>query len=120
MPATQKSAKIQKNLRISPEADRLMQLMAAYESRSAADLLEDALRIYLQHRALGWRKDLGIPADAYEDGETSVTETVARLEEAIGHALVGAKIGAVAEAVAEPAESAKERLRSRRAGAVAH
>jgi hypothetical protein len=111
MPA--KSKKVQKNLRISPEADRLIQLVAAYEHRPEADLLEDALGIYLQHRAISWRKELGLPVEAFADGETTMAEVLDRFDRAFGEALAGAV------ASAEPRESAKDRLRNRHTSAVA-
>jgi hypothetical protein len=111
LPTNQATEKVQKNLRISPDANQLLRLVSAYENRSEADLLEDALAIYLQHRALEWRKDLGLPIEAFDDGDTALSAAVERLTAAFGSALAGTAV----PVDRAPAVGAKERLRQRRA-----
>lgn len=110
-------AKVQKNLRISPDAGELLRLVSAYEDRSESDLVEEALSIYLQHRALAWRKDLGLPVEAFADGQTAISRTVGRLHEAMEEALIGTKAGGSVPTRAQT--SAKERLRERHSRAKA-
>jgi O-methyltransferase involved in polyketide biosynthesis len=108
------SSTVQKNLRVSPDTARLMALMAAHEGRKESELLEDALAVYVQHRALAERRELDLPAEAFEDGRTAVAAMVAALDKAVGSVL-GARVAAPAVPVVPvERESAADKLRARR------
>lgn len=102
MPAT----KSVKSIRMSDEHQDVLRLLAAYEDTPETALVEEALELLVQSRALAYRRALGLPRETVAATPETVHELVPRIRDAIREAVAG---GAHA-----PAEhDLKQRLQAR-------
>jgi hypothetical protein len=100
------SERTTKSIRITPEAQRLLRLVAAFENRTEGTIVEDALAVYLQMRSLGYSETLPEARELAHTTPESVGDTVDRLTHAIERALSNG------QRAPEP-EEGKRRLRER-------
>ena len=86
MPAATKPVK---SIRMSEEYQDALSLLSAYESTSETALIEEALDLLVQSRALTYRRALGLPREVAAPTPETVHEVVPRIREAMRTALAG-------------------------------
>lgn len=103
---TKPATKPIKSIRMSEEHQDALRLLSAYESKPETALVEEALDLLVQSRALAYRHALGLPHEAVAPTPETVHEVVPRIREAMRTALAGG-------AHAPSEDEAKSRLRER-------
>lgn len=86
---TKPAAKPVKSIRMSEEYQDALGLLAAYEGTPETALIEEAIDLLVQHRALTYRRALGLPREAVAPTPETVHEVVPRIREAMRTALAG-------------------------------
>jgi hypothetical protein len=86
---TKSATKPVKSIRMSEEYQDALNLLSAYESTSETALIEEALDLLVQNRALTYRRALGLPREAVAPTPETVHEFVPRIREAVRAALAG-------------------------------
>jgi len=76
-----------KSVRMTPEAQKLLRLLAAYEDRTEGAIVEDALTAYLQYRSLSYSQALPEARELNHAEPASVEHALSRLTSAIEGAL---------------------------------
>ena len=95
-----------KSIRLTEDAQRLLRLLAAYEDKTEGAIVEEALPLYLQMRALADGKELDVARELANSTPETAGEIVARVTAAIEGALTKGKR-------ARAQGSGKDRLKSR-------
>jgi|SRR6185312_6294711 len=89
MPETKSAAKPVKSIRMSEPYQDALNLLSAYEGTPETALIEEALDLLVQNRALTYRRALGLPREAVAPTPETVHEVVPRIREAMREALAG-------------------------------
>jgi hypothetical protein len=107
MPRTAAHPRSPKSVRMNPDAQKLLRLLAAYEDRTEGAIVEDALAVYLQYRSLSYSAALPEARDLNHAEPASVGDALERLTTAIEGAL---KAGQHAPVPGEGKTRLKKRL----------
>jgi len=95
--------------RAAKEHQDLLRLLAAFESSSETALIEEAIELLVQSRALSYRNALGLPRDVVAVTPETVHELVPQIREAIQAAVAG---GATAPSEGDLKRRLRDRARS--------
>ena len=98
-----------KSIRMSDEHQDALRLLSAYEDVPETALVEEAIDLLVQARALNYRRELGLPHELLAVTPETVHEFVPRVRDAIREAVAG---GAHAPTEADAKQRLLERSRA--------